>query len=338
MYPDSVCRYPLAKRSGHASHSSAAIGVKAEYLTENHDPVNAVGYDSPIYKMVRSGGKILLIGVTHTTNTTIHLAESLAAPYCRLPYNKSWGYYLHTKLPDGTIVRHKQAEFNGCSENFDIIEVIEEHLAGKNLIAYGKIGDADSRLIDAGGMIEAVTAMIKAQPDILLCENPDCPSCPPRRMLVESKNIRELALNIAKKAHKGQVDKAGEDYIHHPLAVAENFVNMNQNQNGNQNENDDFYYITAVLHDVVEDTDMTFDDLRAYGFSEEVIAAVDAITKRKGEKYDDYLDRVKSNTIARTVKIADLTHNSQLSRLKEVTQKDYERLEKYKKALEFLSF
>ena len=182
-YPNAVWQHPLAKRSGHASHSSAAIGSKAAYLTENHDPTNALGYDSPIYRMVRSGGKILLIGVTHINNTTVHLAESLAAPYCGINYDQSWGEYLHTKLPDGTVVKHKQSEFPGCSGGFNIID---EVLANKNLIKYGKIGNSDSRLVDANGMIETVTAIIRAQYDILLCKNPNCSSCPPRIKLLNN--------------------------------------------------------------------------------------------------------------------------------------------------------
>lgn len=182
-YPNAVWRHPHAKRSGHASHSSAAIGGIADFLTENHDPSNALGYNSPIYRMVRSGGKILLIGVTHKSNTSVHLAESIAAPYCKLHYDKSWGDYVHTKFPDGSVVEYKQSEFPGCSGGFDIID---EVLAEKNLVKYGKIGNADSRLIDARGMIETVAAMIKLQTDILLCKNPDCPCCPSRREFISN--------------------------------------------------------------------------------------------------------------------------------------------------------
>jgi len=182
MYPNAVWKHPLAKRSGHASHSSAAIGAKAKYLTENHDPTNALGYDSPVYRMVRSGGKILLIGVTHVNNTTVHLAESMAAPYCTINYDHdSWGEDLHEKLSDGSVVIHRQTEFPGCSGGFDVIDGV---LSERGLIRYGKIGNADSRLVEASGMIETVTAMIRSRPDILLCKRPDCPSCPPRRRLL----------------------------------------------------------------------------------------------------------------------------------------------------------
>jgi Aminoglycoside N3''-acetyltransferase len=185
-YPEAVWRHPLSKRSAHATHSSAAIGAKADFLTENHDPTNAMGYDSPLHRMVRSNGKILLIGVTHTSNTTVHLAESLSAPYCKLHYDSSWGDTTHTKLPDGTVKTYKQTEYPGCSSNFN---QIEKHLIDADLIKFGKIGNADSRLIDAAGMVEIVCEMIKNQPDILLCDSPKCPCCPPRRKLI--KEIKE---------------------------------------------------------------------------------------------------------------------------------------------------
>ena len=181
-FPDTVWRHPLAKRSAHATHSSAAIGKKAEYLTENHDQTNALGYDSPIYRMVRENGKILLIGVSQQANTTVHLAESLAAPYTILHYDKSWGDTTHVKFPDGTVKQFKQTEFPGCSSNFN---QIEEHLINHGLITFGKIGNADSRLIDAFGMIQVVGDLIRKQPDILMCDNPNCPCCPPRRKFIK---------------------------------------------------------------------------------------------------------------------------------------------------------
>ena len=91
----------------------------------------------------------------------------------------------------------------------------------------------------------------------------------------------------------------------------------------------------AWLHDSVEDTETTFDDL-IYYFGSSVAQAVDAITKRKGESYSEYLNRVKANPIARLVKIADLSHNMDLSRLLKITEKDLERKAKYIKAKEFL--
>ena len=133
-----------------------------------------------------------------------------------------------------------------------------------------------------------------------------------------------IALSIAKKAHAGQVDKAGIDYIQHPLYVASQ-VKTEQEK------------AVALLHDVFEDSDITAADLLAYGLSNEVVTAVQTLTKKKGQSYQDYLEKVKSNNLARVVKLADLKHNSDLSRLKTVSNTDYERVKKYKNAIRYLS-
>ena len=146
-------------------------------------------------------------------------------------------------------------------------------------------------------------------------------------MNVYNKNMKqsqsEKAYEIAKKAHLGQIDKAGEDYIKHPEKVA-SFVNSDEEK------------AVAYLHDVIEDTELTLEDLREYGFSEEVLKAVDVITKKKGQDYQTYLNSVKENKLARVVKLADLRHNSDLTRLINITEKDIERKEKYQKAIDFL--
>ena len=133
-----------------------------------------------------------------------------------------------------------------------------------------------------------------------------------------------IALSIAKKAHAGQVDKAGIDYIQHPLYVASQ-VKTEQEK------------AVALLHDVLEDSDITAADLLAYGLLNEVVTAVQTLTKKKGQSYQDYLEKVKSNDLARVVKLADLKHNSDLSRLKSVSDTDRERVKKYKNAIRYLS-
>ena len=134
----------------------------------------------------------------------------------------------------------------------------------------------------------------------------------------------ERAYEIAKKAHLGQVDKAGEDYIKHPEKVA-SFVKTDEEK------------AVAYLHDVIEDTELTLEDLNKYDFSKEVLEAVDIITKKRGEDYQSYLSSVKKNKLARAVKLADLRHNSDLTRLIKVTEKDIKRKEKYQKAIDFLN-
>ena len=101
--------------------------------------------------------------------------------------------------------------------------------------------------------------------------------------------------------------------------------------------NEDNEKIVAYLHDVVEDTNITLADLKEVGFDNDVIEAIDAITKRDGENYDDYIYRVSHNKIAKQVKIADMTHNSDITRFDNPSQKDIERCEKYKKKLKSLS-
>ena len=128
------------------------------------------------------------------------------------------------------------------------------------------------------------------------------------------------AIEIAKTAHNGQVDKKGKPYISHPLRV------MNKMDTASEK-------IVAILHDVVEDSELTLKDLTASGFSDRIIEAIDAITKREGQQYENYLARVMNNSIAIKVKIADMTDNADISRIPHPTDKDRARIERYKKNL-----
>ncbi len=134
----------------------------------------------------------------------------------------------------------------------------------------------------------------------------------------------KLAHEIAKRAHKGQVDKAGAPYILHPETVA-SFVTKDDEK------------IVAYLHDVIEDTPCQLRDLENTGFSSEIIKAVDLLTRKTGQSYKQYLKLVKTNELARVVKLADLKHNSDLSRLTHITENDIKRLKKYQDAIVFLS-
>jgi (p)ppGpp synthase/HD superfamily hydrolase len=135
--------------------------------------------------------------------------------------------------------------------------------------------------------------------------------------------LTKRALQIAYEAHQGQVDKSGLPYIYHPVHLAE------------QMDNEDEVCV-ALLHDVIEDTEVTSDDLRLEGFSENVINAIVMMTHDDSTSYMDYVAKIKGNPLAVKVKIADLQHNSNLSRLDEVKAKDLKRNEKYKKAIELL--
>lgn len=134
----------------------------------------------------------------------------------------------------------------------------------------------------------------------------------------------ERAITIAAQAHAGQVDKGGAPYILHPLRV---MLGVEQPEER----------IVAVLHDVLEDSAVTLEQLRAEGFSAPVLAALSALTKVEGEDYPAFIRRAAANPLARRVKRADLADNSDLSRIPEPGAEDLRRLEKYRQALLYLN-
>jgi Guanosine polyphosphate pyrophosphohydrolases/synthetases len=136
-------------------------------------------------------------------------------------------------------------------------------------------------------------------------------------------SLTNKAIKVAFQAHEGQLDRSGLPYVLHPIHLAEQMK-------------DEDTCVAALLHDVVEDTDITLEDLKKYGFTEAQLEAVRLLTHLEGVDYFDYVRGLKDNPIARAVKIEDLKHNSDLTRLEKVTEKDLERLEKYKKAMEIL--
>lgn len=130
----------------------------------------------------------------------------------------------------------------------------------------------------------------------------------------------ERAIAIAATAHAGQVDKGGAPYILHPLKVMLRMTTLEER-------------IVAVLHDVVEDCEISLDDLRKEGFSEVVLSAIESVTKVSGESYEDFVERAAQNPIGRVVKLADLEENSDLSRIASPSWEDLERIEKYRRAI-----
>lgn len=132
------------------------------------------------------------------------------------------------------------------------------------------------------------------------------------------------AISIAALAHDGQTDKAGKPYIFHPLRVMLNA------------EGDENVKCAAVLHDVLEDTAITVADLEAAGFGETIITALKLLTRTPDDDYMGYVKRLKNNSIAKAVKLADLADNMDMSRIPSPTERDFARLEKYKRALEIL--
>ncbi|WP_419872930.1 GTP pyrophosphokinase [Candidatus Pristimantibacillus sp. PTI5] len=127
------------------------------------------------------------------------------------------------------------------------------------------------------------------------------------------------AIILAATMHKGQYDKGGLTYILHPLRVM-------------LKASDDETRIVSMLHDIVEDTAMTLENLKELGFSERVVSAIDSLTKRDGETYPDFIQRVKSNELGTHVKLLDIEDNKDLTRIPNPTQKDFDRIAKYEKA------
>ena len=134
--------------------------------------------------------------------------------------------------------------------------------------------------------------------------------------------LTRLASRIAYEAHKNQYDKAGVPYIFHPIHVAEEMST-------------EITCIVALLHDVVEDSNITLEDLSKY-FDSTIIEALRVLTKKDGDDYVEYIKRVKTNEIATLVKLKDLEHNMDLTRLDKVTEEDLKRNEKYEDAISYL--
>jgi (p)ppGpp synthase/HD superfamily hydrolase len=129
-----------------------------------------------------------------------------------------------------------------------------------------------------------------------------------------------LAREIATNAHHGQFDKGGRPYIEHPIAVADSLESTE-------------HKIIALLHDTLEDTTLTEDDLRNYGFTDSIVKSICVLTKKESVNYEEYLLCIKADSNALHVKIADIKHNMDISRISNPTKNDFERMEKYRKAL-----
>lgn len=139
-------------------------------------------------------------------------------------------------------------------------------------------------------------------------------------------SLLEKSIIIATKAHSGQFDKGGSPYILHPLRV---MLSLDSDEDR----------IVGILHDVLEDTSITLQHLEDNGFlgEIEILHALVSITRKSNESYKDFILRVKLNPIALRVKLADLRDNMNISRINNPTEKDFARIEKYKKAYKLLT-
>lgn len=140
--------------------------------------------------------------------------------------------------------------------------------------------------------------------------------------MIYTENTKK-ALKLCFEAHKNQLDKSGMPYVFHPFHLAEQMK-------------DETTVVVALLHDVIEDTEYTVNDIRSMGFDESVINALSLLTHNDNTDYMEYVAKIKENPVAKVVKLADLRHNSDLSRLTAVDEKALARREKYKKAIELL--
>ena len=137
-------------------------------------------------------------------------------------------------------------------------------------------------------------------------------------------DLTKKALRLCFDAHKEQTDKTGLPYVFHPFHLAEQMT-------------DEVSTVCALLHDVVEDTDYTLSDLAAMGYPEEVIAVLALLTHEDGVPYMEYVEKLSANEVAKRVKLADLAHNSDMTRLDSIDDYALARAEKYKKAIELLT-
>ncbi|NGZ75127.1 bifunctional (p)ppGpp synthetase/guanosine-3',5'-bis(diphosphate) 3'-pyrophosphohydrolase [Saccharibacillus alkalitolerans] len=131
------------------------------------------------------------------------------------------------------------------------------------------------------------------------------------------------AIALAARYHEGQTDKGGNPYVFHPIRLMLKALTEEEQ-------------IIAVLHDTIEDTDLTLDDLRREGFSDEIVEAIDRLSRRDDENYHEFILRIKENRLAARVKILDLQDNMDLTRIKKPSEKDQKRLAKYSRALDTL--
>jgi aminoglycoside 3-N-acetyltransferase len=165
-----------ALRSIHPTHSIAALGKDAAAIIEGHrkSPA-AAGADSPLHRAARKGGWVLLLGVGHERNTTVHVAEALAeVPYRSLPYSAEFDRPFRTLLPDGTLLNFEPGGAPGCSRHFETIQPALE-AAGK--VKMGRVGPASCRLMKAEDVIDVVRAVLEKDATALLCRQTSCPFC-----------------------------------------------------------------------------------------------------------------------------------------------------------------
>lgn len=186
-----------AIRSWHPTHSVAAIGRDAEKLTADHIKVRALGKDSPIDRLAKKGGYVLLLGVDHTANSAIHVGEAYAeVPYLDLPYTFPQAVAVNDKSNKTVVKLFKQP---GCGRGFG---KLEKHLRARGLIKDGMIGNATVQLIKVQDLIDTTVRVLKDDPAALLCDDPVCTRC--RSARERMGNFKRVTLSTQKKSRESK--------------------------------------------------------------------------------------------------------------------------------------
>lgn len=178
--PNAFWRRPEALRSPCPTHSVAVIGPDAEYVAAGHPGASGLGVDSPFDRMARMGAQILLLGVTHTSNSTVHVAEArYPVPYLNVPYSNEYAQARVRVIGPGVDYTVEGIrECPGCSTNFN---VLDEPMTRSGRQSIGSVGAAECRIMLAEDLIACAHEALDANIAALLCDRLGCPACPPAR-------------------------------------------------------------------------------------------------------------------------------------------------------------
>jgi len=194
-------------RSWHPRHSVGVIGKNAKEMVSEHLWSGSVGKGSPIDKLAKKGGYVLLLGVGYTANTTIHTAEV----YAEIPYlytvkdSPDFPEQAIVKTPSGKMIKVYLAPYPTCSEGFWKLEPI---MRDKGQIRYGKVGQANSQLMRAQDVIDTASSLLRENPTALLCDESNCYSCHKKRKIIHSllrKSLRKKRDGLALMQNRGEI-------------------------------------------------------------------------------------------------------------------------------------